>query len=102
MDRDRLILTVAATLFGVFLLGWIAGWIVTRLGRAAAGDAAALDDLAQQLTRAEATRDAAHAEARQARDEQQRDARTLELAQAEIEDLRGYIERRLNRQPPGP
>jgi len=106
MNRSEFIAVTAVILFGAFLLGWIASWLVHRIARPVRADMSELDHMAQQLHEAEEERDSAialleqreatlssqlagaHAEARAAM-EGLRDSRT------EVEELRDYIEAKL-------
>lgn len=108
MTRSEFITVTALILFGAFLLGWLASWLVHRVARPARTDMTELDRMAQSLHEAEEARDAAiaamaereraltsrlagaEAEARAAM-EGLRDSRS------EVEELRDYIERALAR-----
>lgn len=108
MNRTEFITLTAIILFAAFVLGWLICLLVSRLTRPAKTDMNELDRMAQQLHEAEEERDAAianmqkreaelqnrlvGAEAdRQAMMDALRDSRT------EIEELRIYIEQKLNR-----
>lgn len=108
MTRSEFIAVTALILFGAFVLGWIASWLVHRVTRPARGDMSELDRMAHQLHEAEEARDAALAQTREreaaltarlagtqaelrAAMEGLRDSRT------EVEELRDYIERALAR-----
>ena len=108
MSRSEFIAVTALILFGAFVLGWIASWLVHRVARPAQADMSELDRMAQQLHEVEDQRDAAtaalqereaaltarlagtQAELRAAM-EGLRDSRT------EVEELRDYIEKALAR-----
>lgn len=108
MTRTEFITVTAIILFGAFLLGWLASWIVHRLTRPTRAGMAELDQMAQQLHDAEEARDAAVARleereselaSRLAGAESELEAAMdgLRESRAEIEELRDYIERKLNR-----
>ena len=59
MNRTEFITVTAIILFGAFLLGWIASWIVHRLTRRTRADMSELDRMAQQLHDTEEQRDQA-------------------------------------------
>ncbi|CAM3494597.1 Membrane-bound metallopeptidase [Paracoccus nototheniae] len=108
MNRSEFITVTALILFGAFLLGWLASWLVHRVVRPARSDMGELDRMAQELHEAEDARNAAiatmaereavltarltgaEAEARAAM-EGLRDSRS------EVEELRDYIEKALAR-----
>ena len=108
MNRSEFIAVTALILFGAFVLGWIASWLVHRVARPARADMSELDRMAQQLHEIEEERDeavatlaeresalttrlaGAQAELRDAMDGL-RDSRT------EVEELRDYIEQALAR-----
>nr|WP_111297660.1 hypothetical protein [Paracoccus saliphilus] len=101
MTRSEFIVVTALILFGAFLLGWIASWLVHRIGRAGAGE---LDHLARQLHAAKEERDAALALLQQRQDKMvavEADHRAaieaLRDSRGEVEELRDYIEQRLTR-----
>jgi Sec-independent protein translocase protein TatA len=62
MDRNDLILVVAAALFAAFALGFLANWLVTRLSRVSKAEIGEMDAMAEQLHQAEEARDAAEAQ----------------------------------------
>lgn len=97
MDRNQLILATAAALLGAFLLGWLAGALLARLGRSARVELDEIARTARQLVRAESARDDALARL----DSREADlaAREAALAEArlEIEELRAYIDKHLRR-----
>jgi hypothetical protein len=106
MNRSEFIAVTAVILFGSFVLGWIASWLVHRIARPVRADMSELDHMAQQLHETEEQRDSAvalleqreatlssqlagaNAEARAAM-EGLRDSRT------EVEELRDFIEVKL-------
>ena len=83
MTHADLILTLSAALFGAFLLGWLAGWLVHR--RAEPPRPEAEPDRFTDTRIADAEAEAAAA------------AEALEQARIEIEELRSYIDRRFGR-----
>lgn len=107
MNRNEFIIATALILFAAFLLGWFASWLIHRLARVTRADIGALDEMAQQLHAAEEARDkaidaleereaeliaklgTAEAEAQAARD-------GAKESQAEIEELRAFIDRKLS------
>ncbi|HIC67114.1 MAG: hypothetical protein ACU0DB_01730 [Paracoccus sp. (in: a-proteobacteria)] len=108
MNRTEFITVTAIILFGAFLLGWIASWIVHRLTRRTRADMSELDRMAQQLHDTEEQRDQAVARleeveadlsSRLAGTESELQAAMdgLRESRAEVEELRDYIERKLVR-----
>jgi len=108
MTRSEFIAATALILFGVFVLGWIASWVVHRIARPRA-DMTDMDRMAQQLHDAEEERDAAVALLRareaalaaqlsDAQAEQVAAIEALRDSRSEIEELRDYIDQRLGRQ----
>lgn len=108
MDRQQFIIVTAITLFAAFLIGWLASWLVNRLTRSTRADLGALDKLASDLHQAEAARDIAVAELERREAElasrlvtAEGDLRAandaLAESQAEIEELRAYIDQKLAR-----
>ena len=59
MNRSEFIAVTALILFGAFVLGWIASWLVHRVARPARADMSELDRMAQQLHEVEEERDEA-------------------------------------------
>ncbi|TBN42439.1 hypothetical protein EYE42_03155 [Paracoccus subflavus] len=108
MDRTQFIIATTLVLFGAFLLGWFASWLIGRLTRATQADPAELDRLMRLLRQTEKDRDAGQAAqerteadltARLAAVQAELDAAMdgLRESRAEIEELRDYIERKLAR-----
>jgi prophage endopeptidase len=108
MNRTEFITVTSIILFGAFLLGWIASWLVHRMTRPAQADMTELDRMAQQLHEAEEQRDQAVAllEEREAVLSSRLAGTEAELRAAmdglresrtEIEELRDFIERKLAR-----
>lgn len=101
MDRNQLILAAAAALLAAFLLGWLVGTVLTRLGRSSRGELDEIALAARQLIRAETARDdaIAHLDRREAElgAELAAGAEALHQARLEIEELRAYIDKRLRR-----
>lgn len=108
MNRAEFIAATAIILFGAFLLGWFACWLVHRLTRPGRADLAEHGRLTAAVLEAEAARDAAKLElaerqasfaSRQAGSQAELNAAMegLREARAEIEELRDYIEQRLAR-----
>lgn len=104
MDRTEFITATALVLFGAFVLGWLASWLIGRITGGRHTDRDEMAQTAETLAKAERSRDEALATLAQ------RDARLAtaeaELATAmeglresrtEIEELRDYIERKLVR-----
>lgn len=105
MDRTEFITATALVLFGAFVLGWFACWLIGRLTRPSHAD---LDDLERRLREVEGQRDAALSskDTREAELSARLAATGTELetamaglreSRAEIEELRDYIERKLAR-----
>lgn len=92
MDRNQLVIVTALALFAAFVLGWLAGLLVARLGRTPGEHLAEIDRLSRQLAQAEAARPDRIAEAEAARLQAE-----LATARLEIEELRSYIDRQLGR-----
>lgn len=108
MNRTEFITLTAIILFATFALGWLISRLVSRLTRPAKADMSELDRMAQQLHHAEEERDAAiakmekrEAELRNrlvgAEADRQAMMDALRDSRAEIEELRVYIEQKLNR-----
>lgn len=108
MNRAEFIAATAIILFGAFLLGWFACWLVHRMTRPGRTELAEHGRMLTALHEAEASRDAARAElaerqaafaTRQAGSQAELNAAMegLREARAEIEELRDYIEQRLAR-----
>ncbi len=108
MDRNTFIIATAVLLFLAFILGWFASWLIHRMTRATKADMGELERLAQSLHDAEEARDQAvmELETREAELNSRIVQTEAELRAAmeglrdsriEIEDLREYIERRLNK-----
>ncbi|RJL00976.1 hypothetical protein D3P06_12900 [Paracoccus aestuarii] len=108
MTRSEFIAVTALILFGAFVLGWLASWLVHRVARPAQGDMTELDRLAKQLHDAQDQRDRAIAEARDreaalnsrltgAEAELNAAMEGLRESRSEVEELRDYIERALAR-----
>ena len=101
MNRTEFVTITTIILFGVFVLGWFASWLVGRLTRPSQAD---LADMARQLHDTERERDKAislrkESEARLAATQAELDAAMegLRESRTEIEELRDYIERKLAR-----
>ena len=105
MDRNQLVLTIAAALFLAFALGWLVGLIWARLGRRASPDT--MDTLTRQLAeqrsayeglRSEAA--AHHARLSHALAERNADIARLEQAandaRLEVDALRAYIDKQMD------
>ena len=103
MDRTEFVVVIAAVLFLAFLLGWVASWIVSRLGRVTQSNMTDLDELAAKLHEAEEQREQAiaylqhrEAELEAKLTQTQAEARAamegLREARAEAGELRRYIE----------
>lgn len=104
MTRSEFITVTALILFGAFLLGWLASWLVHRLARPARTDMTELDRMAHQMHEAEEAREAMlvvleDRTARLAASEAELEAAVQGLRDSrnEIEELRDYIERALAR-----
>ena len=104
MNRMEFMVAMAAVLFAAFVVGWVASWLVGRMGRVTQADMTDLDAMAQQLHDAEEERDRAiaylhHREAEleakitQAQAEQRAAMDGLREARAEAGDLRAFIEK---------
>ncbi|MEM8632562.1 MAG: hypothetical protein AAGF74_15110 [Pseudomonadota bacterium] len=59
MDRTELIIATTVILFGAFVVGWFANWLLHRFTRVTQAELGELDKLAQQLHDAEEARDKA-------------------------------------------
>ncbi|MCZ0960579.1 hypothetical protein [Paracoccus benzoatiresistens] len=105
MNRTEFITATALVLFGAFVLGWFACWLIGRLTRVSHSD---IGDLERKLQDAERQRETAVAmlEKREADLSTRLAAAEAELETAmgglresrtEIEELRDYIERKLAR-----
>lgn len=105
MNRAEFIAATAVILFVAFMLGWFANWLVHRLTRVSQADLSELDNMAQGLHEAEEARDQAidylHQREGELMNRQHRleaDLRAalddLQVARAEADELRAYIERR--------
>ena len=101
MNRTEFVTITTIILFGVFVLGWFASWLIGRLTRPSQAD---LSDLENRLRQAERERDKAVAllterQTRLATVQAELDSALegLRESRAEIEELRDYIERRLAR-----
>lgn len=110
MDRNQLVIVTAIILFAAFVLGWFASWLIHRLTRPTRADMGELERMAQQMHEAEEARDEAIArlEERETALMRQLVGAEAELraamdglrdARSEVEELRDYIENRLNRRP---
>lgn len=101
MDRNQLIIAAAAALMAAFVLGWLVGAVLARLGRGARVELDEIAQAARQLMRAEAARDDALArlDSRETALGTDLAAREAALAEArlEIEELRAYIDKHLRR-----
>lgn len=104
MTRSEFITVTALILFGAFLLGWLASWLVYRLARPARTDMTELDRMAHQMHEAEEAREAMlvvleDRTARLAASEAELETAVQGLRDSrnEIEELRDYIERALAR-----
>lgn len=108
MSRSEFITVTALILFGAFVLGWIASWLVHRLTRPARGDMSELDRMAQQLHEAEDQRDNATTALNEseaaltsrlagAQAELRAAMEGLRDSRGEVEELREYIEKALGR-----
>ena len=103
MNRTEFVILFAAVLFVAFLLGWVASWLVSRLGRVTEADMTDLDAMASKLHEAEEQREQAiaylhHREAELETKLSQTGAELraamdgLREARAEAGELRRYIE----------
>jgi predicted nucleic acid-binding Zn-ribbon protein len=106
MNRSEFIAVTAVILFGAFLLGWIASWLVHRIARPVRADMSELDHMAQQLHETEEQRDSAIALLKQreamlssqlasANAEARAAMEGLRHSRTEVEELRDYIEAKL-------
>lgn len=101
MNRTEFVTITTIILFGVFVLGWFASWLIGRLTRPSQAD---LSDLQDKLRQVERERDKAIAllterETRLSTTQAELDTAIegLRESRTEIEELRDYIERRLSR-----
>ncbi|WP_405403346.1 hypothetical protein [Paracoccus sp. Ld10] len=108
MNRSEFITVTALILFGAFVLGWIASWLVHRVARPVRSDMSELDRMAQQLHEVEEQRDAAIATLAEresalttrlvgAQTELRAAMEGLRDSRTEAEELRDYIEQALAR-----
>lgn len=108
MNRNEFIIATAVILFAAFLLGWIVSALINRFSRVAPQSMDELDRMAQKLHHAEEARDRAilSLETREQELTERLSRTATELRSAldnlresrtEIEELRDYIDRRLNR-----
>lgn len=106
MNRTEFITATSIILFGAFLLGWFACWLVLRLTRPARASARELTRMTRQLHEAEEARDLAITTAKTleadltarlatAETELQAALAGLTDSRNEIEELRDYIEQKL-------
>ena len=101
MNRTEFITITTIILFGVFVLGWFASWLIGRLTRPSLAD---LSELERKVRDTERERDKAIAMIKE-RDTRLSAAETeleaalegLRESRTEIEELRDYIERKLAR-----
>lgn len=101
MNRTEFVTVTTIILFGVFVLGWFASWLIGRLTRPSQADLAELD---QRVRDTERERDKAisllkERDTRLAAAEAELEAAMdgLRESRTEIEELRDYIERKLAR-----
>ncbi|GHG25744.1 MULTISPECIES: hypothetical protein [Paracoccus] len=101
MNRTEFVTITTIILFGVFVLGWFASWLIGRLTRPSQAD---LADIQDKLRQVERERDKAIAllterETRLSTTQAELDSAIegLRESRTEIEELRDYIERRLSR-----
>ncbi|WP_294925982.1 hypothetical protein [uncultured Paracoccus sp.] len=111
MNRQELIIAIAAVLFAAFLLGWLVRALIGRISRIGPQSLDELDRMARKLHDAEEARDKAALtlETREAELTERLARTTTELhsaldglreSRAEIEELRDYIDRKLMRGHP--
>jgi septal ring factor EnvC (AmiA/AmiB activator) len=101
MNRTEFVTITTIILFGVFVLGWFASWLIGRLTRPSPAD---LSELERKVRDTERERDKAIAMIKE-RDTRLSAAETeleaamegLRESRTEIEELRDYIERKLAR-----
>ena len=101
MNRTEFITATALVLFGAFVLGWFACWLIGRLTRPTHAD---LGDLERKLHGTERERDKAitlikERDSRLAATQAELETAMggLRESRTEIEELREYIERKLAR-----
>ncbi|MGN7868144.1 hypothetical protein [Paracoccus sp. 22332] len=101
MNRTEFVTITTIILFGVFVLGWFASWLIGRLTRPSQAD---IRDLTRRLRDTERERDMAISllkdrEATLAATQGELNAALegLRESRTEIEELRDYIERKLAR-----
>lgn len=104
MTRSEFIAVTALILFGAFLLGWIASWLVQRIARAGSAPPGEVERLAGQMRATCEERDAAlallqqrEAELATAQADRQAALEAMTDCRSEVEELRAYIEQRLSR-----
>lgn len=108
MNRQEFIIATAIILFAAFVLGWFASWLIHRLSRVTRAEIGALESMAQELHEAEEARDSAVSQLEEREADLVARLGTAEAAlksaedelveaRAEIEELRGYIDRKLGR-----
>ena len=101
MNRTEFVTITTIILFGVFVLGWFASWLIGRLTRPSPAD---LSELERKVRDTERERNKAIAMIKE-RDTRLSAAETeleaamegLRESRTEIEELRDYIERKLAR-----
>lgn len=101
MNRTEFVTVTAIILFGVFVLGWFASWLIGRLTRPSQVD---LSELNRKLHNTERERDKAISLLKErdiriaaAEAELESAMEGLRESRTEIEELRDYIERKLAR-----
>lgn len=113
MNRTEFIIATAGILFAAFALGWLVRALLGRFQRVAPQSLAEIEALTGQLQAAKAQRDQARLDLKSREsDLTERLSRTadelhlaldgLRESRAEIEELRAYIDRKLQRSPDGP
>ena len=93
MSRTELVVAMAVALLAAFCLGWLASWLLGRVGRAGGADPTAMDRLVQSLHEAEEAREEARARAETCEAEHAVALSALEEARSEADALRAWIER---------
>ncbi|WP_295042692.1 hypothetical protein [uncultured Paracoccus sp.] len=101
MTRTEFVTITTIILFGVFVLGWFASWLIARLARPAQAD---IRDLTRRQRDTERERDMAismvkdrDASLTALQGELDAAMEGLRESRTEIEELRDYIERKLAR-----
>lgn len=97
MDRNQLIIAIAAALFAAFALGWLVGLVMARLGRGSTSASDEITDLTRGLPRSGAAGDTLQTQAETRHADLAGLEVALEEARLEIAELRAYIDRQADK-----